>query len=105
MDTKNDLVMKLKDQCAKGGPLCTPGHHNDDSVNLAILAWVDMGEADSWQKLHANVLAVADSYMIEVSDDIDDQQYLVDKCKVLMDYLPNWGPHPNEDEAIAYAID
>lgn len=104
MNTKSELICSLQTECCYR-ELNIPGHHNDDCVNLAILAWMEYGEVRSAVELETNVYKVADEYRLTVSMDGEDREYLRDKCLVLIGYLPSWGPHPDEDEAIRYVIE
>lgn len=104
MLTKTELIKSLQTECCYR-ELNIPGHHNDDCVNLAILAWAEYGEVPSPVELETNVYKAADEFKLTLSMDGSDRGYLRDKCLTLIEYLPSWGPHPDEDEAIKYAIE
>lgn len=82
----------------RGREVITEGHRNDDCVNLAIIAWAKKGPFASAGELLQGINEVIDEYLLDGSD--TDNDYLLDKCRVLMEYLPRWA----EDDIWSYAI-
>lgn len=82
----------------RGRPVITEGHRNDDCVNLAIIAWAKKGPFSMVHELESAIVEVIDEHMLDGS--CTDNDYLIDKCAVLMDYLPGWA----EDDIWDYAI-
>lgn len=82
----------------RGRPVITEGHRNDDCVNLAIIAWVKHGPFASAAALESAIGEVIDEYLLD--GEYVDHTYLSDKCRVLMEYLPNWA----KDDIWDYAI-
>lgn len=72
----------------RGRPVITEGTRNDDCVNLAIIAWAKKGPFKDASQLHQGIIEVIEEYLLDGSDTDDD--YLLDKCMVLMEYLPGW---------------
>lgn len=85
-------------QAMRGRPVITEGHRNDDCVNLAIIAWVKHGPFRNTAALLQGIRDVIDEYLLDGAYTDDD--YLVDKCAVLMEYLPRWA----DDGIWEYAI-
>lgn len=69
-------------------PLLVEGSRNDDSVNLAIVAWYKHGPFPGWRNLYDSVIETADEYLLDMGD--ADLDYLEDKCRTLIEYLPKW---------------
>lgn len=82
----------------RGRPVITEGHRNDDCVNLAIIAWVKHGPFATPIGLLNGINQVIGEYLLDGS--YMDNAYLLDKCDVLMEYLPHWA----EDDIWDYAI-
>lgn len=82
----------------RGRSVITEGHRNDDCVNLAIIAWAKKGPFHSTAALLQGIRDVIDEYLLDGTCTDDD--YLVDKCAVLMEYLPRWTRHDIWDFAI-----
>ena len=82
----------------RGRPVITEGHRNDDCVNLAIIAWAKNGPFMTTAQLLQGIRDTIEEYLLDGSE-VDDT-YLVDKCAVLMEYLPHWA----EDDIWSYAI-
>lgn len=72
----------------RGRPVITEGTRNDDCVNLAIIAWVKKGPFDTAGQLLQGINEVIEEYLLDGSD--MDNDYLLNKCAVLMEYLPGW---------------
>lgn len=85
-------------QAMRGRPVITEGHRNDDCVNLAIIAWVKHGPFESSGELLHGIRTVIDEYLLD--HDYVDEDYLEDKCIVLIEYLPRWARHDIWDFAI-----
>lgn len=75
----------------RGRPVITEGHRNNDCVNLAIIAWAKKGPFRSTASLLQGIRDVIDEYLLDGTCTDDD--YLVDKCAILMEYLPRWARH------------
>lgn len=69
-------------------PLLVEGSRNDDSVNLAIVAWYKHGPFLGWRDLYDSIIETADRYLLDMGD--ADLDYLEDKCRTLIEYLPKW---------------
>lgn len=82
----------------RGRPVITEGHRNDDCVNLAIIAWVKKGPFSMAHALESAIGEVIDEYLLD--GEYVDHAYLSDKCRVLMEYLPDWA----DDGIWEYAI-
>lgn len=82
----------------RGRPVVTEGHRNDDCVNLAIIAWAKRGPFASVAALESAIVEVIDEYMLD--GEYVDHDYLEDKCRVLMEYLPGWAAGDIWDYAI-----
>ena len=86
----------------KGRDLLVEGSRNNDSVNLAILAYADEdGEIDDAEDLLAVIIGIIEEEDLILKDGVSDTGYLEEKCKVLMDYLPDWY---NTGDIYGYAI-
>ena len=72
----------------RGRPVIVEGTRNDDCVNLAIIAWAKHGPFASSTGLEAAINEVIEEYMLDGG--CVDVDYLIDKCRVLMEYLPGW---------------
>ena len=68
--------------------LLVEGSRNDDSVNLAVVAWYKYGPFLGWSALYDAIIKVADEYLLDMGD--ADLDYLEDKCRTLIEYLPKW---------------
>lgn len=83
--TAKDIIKELK-----GRYLLVEGSRNNDSVNLAILAYADEdGQIECSDQLNDIIKELIDEEKIPVSPG-SDFEYLEEKCEVLMDYLPSW---------------
>lgn len=81
-----DIIKKLK-----GRDLLVEGSRNNDSVNLAILAYADEdGDIDNGADLLAAIMRVIKREKLILEDGVSDMGYLEEKCNVLMEYLPEW---------------
>ena len=86
----------------KGRDLLVEGSRNNDSVNLAILAYADEdGHIDDADDLFAVIIGLIEEENLVLKDGVSDTGYLEEKCKVLMDYLPDWY---NTGDIYGYAI-
>ena len=84
--TAKDIIKELK-----GRDLLVEGSRNNDSVNLAILAYADEdGEINSGADLLAAIMRIIKKEKLILADDVSDIGYLEEKCNVLMEYLPEW---------------
>ena len=72
----------------RGRPVITEGTRNDDCVNLAIVAWAKKGPFETTTQLLRGIETTIEDYLLDGSE--VDYDYLVDKCAVLMEYLPRW---------------
>lgn len=72
----------------RGRPVITEGTRNNDCVNLAIIAWVEHGPFNTSGQLLQGIRKTIDDYDLDY--DYADEDYLDDKCHVLMRYLPKW---------------
>ena len=87
----------------RGRPVITEGTRNDDCVNLAIIAWAKKGPFETTAQLLQGIRDVIEEYLLDDSE-VDDA-YLVDKCAVLMEYLPQWTENRWAKDGIwSYAI-
>ena len=96
--------MNAKDIIAglKGRDLLVEGSRNNDSVNLAILAYADEdGKIDDAEDLLAVIIGIIEEEGLILKDGVSDTGYLEEKCKVLMHYLPDWY---NTGDIYGYAI-
>ena len=85
MNAKN-IIKELK-----GRDLLVEGSRNNDSVNLAILAYADEdGNIDKGVDLFAAVMRIIKEEKLILEDGVSDIGYLEEKCNVLMEYLPEW---------------
>ena len=92
-----DIIEELK-----GRDLLVEGSRNNDSVNLAILAFADEdGEIYSDEELLAAIMKIIKEEKLTLKDGVSDIGYLEDKCEVLMGYLPDWY---NTGDIYGYAI-
>lgn len=85
----------------KSHPILIEGHRNDDAVNLAIVAYADHeGKVFTGIKLYEVIdeLICKENIPTNALMDLD---YLKDKCKVLIGYLPGWY---NTGDIYEYAI-
>lgn len=85
----------------KSHPILIEGHRNDDAVNLAIVAYADHeGKLSTGSELYEAIdeLICKENIPTNALMDLD---YLKDKCRILMDYLPGWY---NTGDIYAYAI-
>ena len=86
----------------KGRDLLVEGSRNNDSVNLAILAYADEdGKIDDAEDLLAVIIGIIEEEDLILKDGVSDIGYLEEKCKVLMRYLPDWY---NTGDIYGYAI-
>lgn len=84
--TAKDIIKELK-----GRDLLVEGNRNNDSVNLAILAYADEdGDIDNDEDLLAAIMKIIKEEKLVLKDGVSDIGYLEEKCEVLMDYLPSW---------------
>ena len=98
VDLREPLIAEML-----GRPVITEGHRNDDCVNLAIIAWAEKGPFKTAGQLLQGINEVIEEYMLDGSD--TDNDYLLDKCGVLMEYLPHWAENPWAKDGIwSYAI-
>lgn len=96
MNTK-DIIKGLR-----GRDLLVEGSRNNDSVNLAIVAYADEdGEVYSDEHLLAAIIRIIKEEGLSLKDGVSDIGYLEEKCKVLMHYLPDWY---NTGDIYGYAI-
>ena len=96
--------MNAKDIIAglKGRDLLVEGSRNNDSVNLAILAYADEdGKIDDAEDLLAVIIGIIEEEDLILKDGVSDTGYLEEECKVLMGYLPYWY---NTGDIYSYAI-
>lgn len=92
-----DIIKELK-----GRDLLVDGSRNNDSVNLAIVAYADEdGDIDDADDLLAVIMQIVKEENLTLKDGISDIGYLEEKCKVLMAYLPDWY---NTGDIYGYAI-
>lgn len=83
-----ELIDKLSKQ-----DLMVDGHRNDDAVNLAIIAYDDAcGEIGDEHELFEEILKLVDKEPKLPDRNVPsfDEDYLMDKCLVLIGYLPVW---------------
>lgn len=81
-----DIIKELK-----GRDLLVEGSRNNDSVNLAILAYADEdGDITTGADLFAAIIRIVKEEKLILEDGVSDIGYLEEKCNVLMDYLPEW---------------
>ena len=81
-----DIIKELK-----GRDLLVEGSRNNDSVNLAILAYADEdGDITTGADLLAAIIRIVKEEKLILEDGVSDIGYLEEKCNVLMDYLPEW---------------
>lgn len=93
---RKEIISKLKEHV-----LLHDGHRNDDAVNLAIVAYDDEdGDIEDHYELYEYITNLIDDEKMDV-DKQTDLDYLRDKCRVLMDYLPSWY---NTGDIYGYAI-
>ena len=86
----------------KGRDLLVEGSRNNDSVNLAILAYADEdGKIDDAEDLLAVIIGIIEEEDLILKDGVSDIGYLEERCKVLMGYLPDWY---NTGDIYGYAI-
>ena len=84
--TAKDIIKELK-----GRSLIVEGNRNNDSVNLAILAYADEdGNIDNGTDLLATIMRIVKEEKLTLEDGVSDIGYLEEKCDTLMDYLPGW---------------
>lgn len=84
--TAKDIIKELK-----GRSLLVEGSRNNDSVNLAILAYADEdGDINSGTDLLATIMRIVKEEKLTLEDGVSDIGYLEEKCDTLMDYLPGW---------------
>lgn len=74
-----------------------PGRRNDDGVNLCIALYVlgvEAADMEDWLEDLDRVV------------DFDDRDYnaLMEKVRVVKDYLHGWGPDGHRDEAINFMV-
>lgn len=92
-----DIIKELK-----GRDLLVDGSRNNDSVNLAIVAYADEdGDIDDADDLLAVIMRIVKEENLTLKDGVSDIGYLEEKCKVLMAYLPDWY---NTGDIYGYAI-
>ena len=82
----------------RGREVITEGHRNDDCVNLAIIAWVERGPFYTPGQLLQGIMDTIEEY--DLDGEYVDEDYLGEKCGVLMEYLPHWA----QDDIWSYAI-
>lgn len=86
----------------KGRDLLVDGSRNNDSVNLAIVAYADEdGDIDDAEDLLAAIIRIVKEEKLSLKDGVSDIGYLEEKCEVLMGYLPDWY---NTGDIYGYAI-
>lgn len=92
-----DIIKELK-----GRDLLVDGSRNNDSVNLAIVAYADEdGDIDDADDLLAVIMQIIKEENLTLKDGVSDIGYLEEKCKILMAYLPDWY---NTGDIYGYAI-
>ena len=92
-----DIIKELK-----GRDLLVDGSRNNDSVNLAIVAYADEdGDIDDADDLLAVIMRIVKEENLTLKDGVSDIGYLEEKCKILMAYLPDWY---NTGDIYGYAI-
>lgn len=92
-----DIIKELR-----GRDLLVEGSRNNDSVNLAIVAYADEdGEIYNSGELLAAIMKIIKEEKLVLRNGISDIGYLKEKCKVLMHYLPDWY---NTGDIYGYAI-
>lgn len=79
-------------------PVIVEGTRNDDCVNLAIIAWAKKGPFETAGQLLQGINEVIEEYLLD--GEYTDNDYLLDKCRVLMEYLPGWAEYNIWDYAI-----
>lgn len=72
----------------RGRPVITEGTRNNDCVNLAIIAWVERGPYITPGQLLQGIRDTIEEY--DLDGEYIDEDYLIDKCHLLMRYLPRW---------------
>lgn len=83
--TREELIKHLSER-----DLLIEGHRNDDSVNLAILAYdLNDGNIDGSQALYQKIMDVISEEGFAICHKTE-LRYLTDKCAVLIRYLPTW---------------
>ena len=93
---RKEIIFNLKQRVLLHG-----GYRNDDSVNLAIVAYDDEGgNIRRWQELYESIIRLIDDEEMD-TDELTDLDYLRDKCITLMHYLPDWY---NTGDIYGYAI-
>ena len=81
-----DIIKELK-----GRDLLVEGSRNNDSVNLAILAYADEdGDIDNGADLLTKIMRIIKEEKLILEDGVSDIGYLEKKCNTLMEYLPGW---------------
>ena len=81
-----DIIKELK-----GRDLLVEGSRNNDSVNLAILAYADEdGDINNGADLFAAIMRIIKEEKLILADSVSDIGYLEKKCSTLMEYLPGW---------------
>ena len=84
--TREDLIYNIKVR----GYVLLEGSRNDDAVNLAIIAYDDAdGNIETSDQLEEAINELIDKEKVAISKH-SDFEYLEEKCRVLMDYLPQW---------------
>ena len=84
--TAKDIIKELKRR-----DLLVEGSRNNDSVNLAILAYAaEDGNIDSGVDLLAAIMRIIKKEKLILEDGVSDMGYLEEKCNVLIEYLPEW---------------
>ena len=85
----------------KKHPILNEGNRNNDAVNLAIVAYADNeGKLLTSSKLYEAIDELINKENIPTNT-LMDLDYLEEKCKVLMGYLPYWY---NTGDIYSYAI-
>lgn len=86
MKDREELINELKD----ADPILEEGNRNNDSVNLAIVAYDDAeGKIEDGLSLFNAISELIDNEGIKVKG-ASDFDYLRKKCGVLIHYLPRW---------------
>lgn len=84
--TRDEIIEELR-----GHTLLVEGSRNNDSVNLAIVAYADSSDRGGLRigELNDRIVKLIESEKLETDDDTD-WGYLEDKCGTLMPYLRRW---------------
>ena len=88
--TRDEIIRELRGR-TPGHALLVEGSRNNDSVNLAIVAYADSSDREGLriEELNERIVKLIDDEDLPVNDETD-WGYLEDKCGTLMPYLRRW---------------